>query len=160
LAWLRRGVVRKDCTRVTVEQATQRVGPLRKNLWIHHEGKCGTKDLGGKRPPYLRKKRTTTNGIEGWSSGHQSHLGCEGTLKMILYAIFRWKIAKQVVATSSRLQKIRKWSLWRGRLPPKRKKKLWIQEEPVMWEHWPLHELQPPLLCVCVCVCERERERM
>jgi hypothetical protein len=30
MAWLRRGVVRKDCTRAKVEQATQTVGLLRK----------------------------------------------------------------------------------------------------------------------------------
>jgi hypothetical protein len=51
VAWLRRGVIRKDCTRAKVERATQRVEPYRKNLWMHHEGKCGTKNLGGKQPP-------------------------------------------------------------------------------------------------------------
>jgi hypothetical protein len=39
MAWLKRGVVRKDWTRAKVEQVTQRVGPLRKNLWMHHEEK-------------------------------------------------------------------------------------------------------------------------
>jgi hypothetical protein len=102
VAWLRRVVFRKDCTRANVERATQGVGTFRKNLGIHHEGKCGTKDLGGKQPPYMRKKRATVIGIGGWSSGHQSHLGSGGTLKMILYAICRRKIAKQV-ATSSGL---------------------------------------------------------
>jgi hypothetical protein len=65
VAWLRRGVARKDCTRAKGEQATQRVGPFRKNLWMHHQAKWGTKDLGGKQPPYMRKKRTTVNGIGG-----------------------------------------------------------------------------------------------
>jgi hypothetical protein len=51
VTWLRRRVVRKYCTRAKVERATQRVGPFRKDLRMHHEGKCGTKDLGGKRPP-------------------------------------------------------------------------------------------------------------
>jgi hypothetical protein len=53
VAWLRRGVVRKDCTRGKVERATQRVGPLRNNLQTHHEGKSGTKDLGSKRWLYV-----------------------------------------------------------------------------------------------------------
>jgi hypothetical protein len=39
VAWLKRGVVRKDCTRAKDERATQRVGPLRKDLWMYHEGK-------------------------------------------------------------------------------------------------------------------------
>jgi hypothetical protein len=47
--------VRKDCTRAKDERVTQRVGPLRKNLRMHHEGKCGTKDLCGGQPLYLRK---------------------------------------------------------------------------------------------------------
>jgi hypothetical protein len=65
VAWLRRGVVRKDCTRAKVERATQRVRPLRKNLRTHHEGKRGTKDLGSKLPLYVRKKRATAIGIRG-----------------------------------------------------------------------------------------------
>jgi hypothetical protein len=79
-------------------------------------------DLCGRQPLCLRKERTTTNGIEGWSSGQQSHVGSGIMLKKVLYAIFRGKIAKQVDGTSSGLQKIMKWSLWRGRPPPKWKK--------------------------------------
>jgi hypothetical protein len=69
VAWCKETFVRKDCTRAKDEWAAQRVGLLRKNLRMHHEGKCGTKDLCGGQPLYLRKERTTTNGIEGWSSG-------------------------------------------------------------------------------------------
>jgi hypothetical protein len=57
-------VVRKDCTRAKVERATQTVGLFRKNLRMHHEGKCVTKDLGGKRPPFREKE-------EGNSDRHQ-----------------------------------------------------------------------------------------
>jgi hypothetical protein len=74
VAWLRRGVVRKDCTRAMVEGATWRIGPLRKNLRTRHEGKGGTKDLGGKQPLYARKKRATAIGI-GWCSRQLSPLG-------------------------------------------------------------------------------------
>jgi hypothetical protein len=49
----------KDCTRSKIEHATQRIRPLRNNLRTHHEGKRGTKDLGGKRPLYVRKKKAT-----------------------------------------------------------------------------------------------------
>jgi Zn-finger nucleic acid-binding protein len=59
VAWLRRGDLRKDCTRAKVERAIRRVGPLRKNLRTHH-------DLGSKRPLYVRKKRATAIGIGGW----------------------------------------------------------------------------------------------
>jgi hypothetical protein len=89
---------------------------------MHHEGRCGTKDLCGGQPLYLRKERTTTNGIEGWSSGQQSHVESGVTLKKILYAIFRGKITEQVVGTSRGLRRMKKWTLWRGRPPPKWKK--------------------------------------
>jgi hypothetical protein len=44
-------------------------------------------------------------------------------IKKTLNEIFRGKIAKQVVGTSRRLRRIRKWALWRGRPPPEPKKK-------------------------------------
>jgi hypothetical protein len=115
--------VRKDCTSVKNERVTQRVGPLRKNLQMHQERKCGTMDPCGGQPPYVRIEETTTNGIGGCSSGQRSHVESGVTLKKILYAIFRWKFTKQVVGTSRRLQRIKKWTLWRGRPPPKRKKR-------------------------------------
>jgi hypothetical protein len=122
VAWHRESFVRKDCTRAKDERVTQRVGPLRKNLRMHHEGKCGTKDLCCGQPLYLRKEWTTTNGIGGWSAGQRSHLGSEGTLNKKLYEIFRGRIAKQIVGTLSGLRRIRNWTLWRGRPPPKRKR--------------------------------------
>jgi hypothetical protein len=44
-------------------------------------------------------------------------------IEKMLYEIFRGRIAKQVVRTPNGLQKIRKWTLWRGQPPPKRKKR-------------------------------------
>jgi hypothetical protein len=88
VAWLRRGVARKDCTRAKLEGGTQRVRPLKKNLRTHHEGKRGTKDLGSKRSLYVRKKRATAISIWGWSSRQLSRLGRGGptykTLKKTL----------------------------------------------------------------------------
>jgi hypothetical protein len=49
---------------------------------------------------YLRKERTTMNGIEGWISGQQSHVESGVMLKKILYVIFRGKVTQQVVETS------------------------------------------------------------
>jgi hypothetical protein len=51
---LRRGFFRKDCTRAKDERATQRVGPLRKNLRMHYEGKSGIKDPGTRWQPRPR----------------------------------------------------------------------------------------------------------
>jgi hypothetical protein len=87
VAWLRRGVVRKDCTKAEVERTAQTVGPLRKNLRTHHEGRRGRKYLGGKLPLYVRKKRATTINIVRWNSRQLSSLGRRGpaseTLKKI-----------------------------------------------------------------------------
>jgi hypothetical protein len=47
---VRRRSYQSVLARAKDEGATQRVGPLRKNLRVHHEGKCGTKDLCGGQP--------------------------------------------------------------------------------------------------------------
>jgi hypothetical protein len=65
------------------------------------------KDLGDRQLLYLRKEKGTAIGIRGWSSGQQSRLESEGTLKKTLYEIFRGKIAKHIVGMSSGLQKMR-----------------------------------------------------
>jgi hypothetical protein len=85
-------------------------------------GSKRTEDLGDRRPLHLRKERTTTNGIGWWSSGQRSHLGSGGTRKKTLYEIFRRKIAKQAVGTSSRLRRMMGWTLWKVWTTPKHKK--------------------------------------
>jgi hypothetical protein len=102
---------------------------VKKNLLTHHRG---TKDQGGKRPLLGRKKRTTMDGIRKWNPGERALLGNEGTLRKILYEIYGPKNMKRMPKASSRTWRIADWTLWRGRPPPKRKKK-WnsIEEEPV-----------------------------
>jgi hypothetical protein len=78
----------------------------RKKHWKGRECKIGIKDLGSRRPLCLRKERRRTNSIGGWSSEQRSHLGSGGTLKKTLSEIFRGKIPKTVVETSSRLRKV------------------------------------------------------
>jgi hypothetical protein len=95
VAWRTRNVVRKNWTRAKVERGTGRVRTLWKRVRTRQEGKMGIKDLGGRWPLYLRNKRTTMDGIGGWSSGQRSHLGSGGNLKKTLYEIVSMKIAKQ-----------------------------------------------------------------
>jgi hypothetical protein len=83
----------------------------------------GIKDLGSRWPLYLRKKRTTTDGIGGWSSGQRSPLGSGGTLKKTLYEFVSMKVAKQIARTSAGLWTIKDWTLWRGQPPLKQKKR-------------------------------------
>jgi hypothetical protein len=56
-------------------------GRLRgKRKRLRQEGGKGIKDLGSRRPLYLRKERRTTNSIRGWSSRQRAHLGSGATL--------------------------------------------------------------------------------
>jgi hypothetical protein len=42
----------------------------------------------------------------------------------------RLEVDRRTTRSTVEMQKIKDWTLWRGRPPPKRKKKLRIQEEP------------------------------
>jgi hypothetical protein len=47
------------------------------------------------------------------------------------------EIAKRIVGSSDSLKPDKDWNLWRGRPPPKRKKRLQAEEEPVTQKHRP-----------------------
>jgi hypothetical protein len=52
--------------------------------------------------------------------------------RKIFYEILREKIPKQVVETSSSLQQMTNWTLWRVRPPPNRKKEPHTEQEQMM----------------------------
>jgi hypothetical protein len=83
----------------------------------------GRKDLGCRRPLYLRRKRTTTDGIREWIS-EQPHLKSERTTSKIYRKTVGLEVVKRETEMSARLLKMRNWTLWRGRPPPKWKKSL------------------------------------
>jgi hypothetical protein len=107
VAWRMKNFVRKIWTKDKVERGTRRVRTLRKRLRTRLEGRIGIKDLGGRRPLYLRKEKTATNSIGGRSAGQPSLLGSGGTLKKALYEIVSVKIAKQKAGSSAASQKIK-----------------------------------------------------
>jgi hypothetical protein len=72
----------------------------------------------GKRNRGLRQQLSSEMGIKDPGARQQLH----PRIEKMLYEIFRERIVKQVVRTPNGLQKIRKWTLWRGRPPPKWKK--------------------------------------
>jgi hypothetical protein len=76
------------------------------------QGSKQIKDLGGKLPQCPRNKRTSS-----W------------TYRKIIDSV---KIAKQKARSYATSWRIKDWTLWRGRPPPKQKKKLHTEEEPVM----------------------------
>jgi hypothetical protein len=104
VAWLRGGIIRKDCTRTEDERATQRLGPIWKNLWMTHKGKGKINYVGGKRPLDVRKKRAATIGVGGWSSGQLSHRGIRVLAYKTLQKTFRLQIVKRAKEVSSRLR--------------------------------------------------------
>jgi hypothetical protein len=124
LAWGKENFFRKDCTRKGDERATQRLGPLRKNLCTTHKGKGKTNYIGGRRPLDVRKKRETGIGIRGWTSGQLSPMRMRVPAYKTLQKTFRRQIVKRAKEVSSGLRKTRKWNLWMGRPPPKCKKRL------------------------------------
>jgi hypothetical protein len=92
VAWRKWNVVRKDSTRDKVERGSRRVRtPQQRRL--------GIKYVGGRRPLYLRKERTTTGGIWRWSSRERSYPGSGWTLKNTLYEIVSVKIANQIAVS-------------------------------------------------------------
>jgi hypothetical protein len=72
-------------------------------------------------------------------------LGCKQPLCPRNERTFSWtyrktidsvKITKEKAGSHAASQKIKDWTLWRGRPPPKRKKKR-VEWEQVRWKHWP-----------------------
>jgi hypothetical protein len=55
------------------------------------------------------------------------HLENKKTTKGIYWKTIGLEIVNQAVGISTRLRRIRKWTLWRGRPPPKQKKKLCME---------------------------------
>jgi DNA-binding protein H-NS len=67
-------------------------------------------------------KNPTMNNIKGRNPGKRAPLGSGGSRKKDIRDIFREKIMEHGVGISSGLQRRKKWTLWMGRPPPKRKK--------------------------------------
>jgi hypothetical protein len=72
----------------------------------------------------LKKRTKPTYGIGGWNLQQPSSVGSEGTLYKTRYEIASMKIAKQMAGVTSCHQKVKAWTLWRGRPLPKWKKYL------------------------------------
>jgi hypothetical protein len=122
-AWGRKNVVRIDWTRNQAERGTPKRRKNGKRLWRGREGKIGMKNP--RTRLQLRRKRE-------FNKTFKKTLGPE--------------IGKLEAGNSSRLQTIKNWTLWRGRSPPKRKKRQHTEQQPDMWEHRTLQELWHPLL--------------
>jgi hypothetical protein len=101
VTWPRVKFVRKECTRDQTEQETAK-GRKDGGLW--NGPKCNSD---------IKNHRTR----------QQLRLGNEKTTSMIYRKAIRLEIVKRTLRISSVFRKTRKWTLWRGRPPPKRKKR-------------------------------------
>jgi hypothetical protein len=119
-----RSFVRKYPTRDNVERAIPKRLKEKNKCWNGPECENGVRNRGLKQQLRGSKqiKDPTTNNIEGWNPGERTPLGSGGTRKKDICDIFRDKIMEHGVGISSSLRRRKKWTLWRGRLPPKLKK--------------------------------------
>jgi hypothetical protein len=102
------------------------------------EGKMDMTDPGARWPRYMLKGRTsTTYGVREWKS-KQPRLKNEKTINEIYRKIIRLELGKRIARSSVTLwkmcnrptlrslppleRKVKEWTLWRGRPPPKRLK--------------------------------------
>jgi hypothetical protein len=94
----------------------------------------GIRDRGATRQLRLRKERTTGNGIRGRSRRQQLRLESTGNVNETFKETLGLEIAKKISGSSARIRKICVRTLWRGRPPPKRNKKLHTEKEEWMKE--------------------------
>jgi hypothetical protein len=107
-------IVRNKWTRAKADRGIQK-------MRTRHEGRKSVNDLGGGRPRYLRKRDLKKRELES-----------TGYLDTTFSKTTRLEIAKQIARSTVGMRRARNWTLWRGRPPPKRKKKLRVEREPVM----------------------------
>jgi hypothetical protein len=147
LAWRKRNLSRKIRTRVNcgprqelgaaemrrncctgVEQrkgrGTQKRLKNETRLWKDAEGDKGMRSKGVKEPLHLRKGKKVADSIGGWSRRQRLHPKSSGKGNEIYRNIIRLAVGKRATEMSTGLLKIKDWTMWRGRPPPKRKKKL------------------------------------
>jgi hypothetical protein len=154
VAWRSENVVRKNWIRNQAKRGTPKRRKDGERLWKCLEYSNGIRSRGVEEHIHLRKGRKTAKNIGG-RRGHQQQLKSMGNGNKVYSKTIRLDIAKRTFRSTAEMQKMKEWTLWRGRPPPKRKKRVvYGVRAGQMWEHRQLQELQPTLLCVCV----RERE--
>jgi hypothetical protein len=82
-----------------------------------------------------RRKRTlqeSSNGIRDRDLKEQLRLGSKRTFNKTVRKTFGLEVTKPAVQFPIGLQKMSDWTLWRGRPPQKRKKRLYTEQEPDM----------------------------
>jgi hypothetical protein len=166
VAWHSENVVRKDCASDQAEQGTPKQRKDGEGLWKYPECNNGkmdqgikqklhsrmrTKDLADRLPLCPRNERTFSwtyrKTIESMKIAQQ--------VAEIWRKTRRLEVAKRTARSTVDMQKMNDWTLWRGRAPPKRKKKLQIRSKSRANVGAPA----TPGVTAHTVVCEREREK-
>jgi hypothetical protein len=123
--WLMRDMARRECTGDNVGSSNQRGRTCKKRPWIGSQGNNG---IGGRR---LKQKPQGRIGIKNPDAILQMRLRIEQTSDGIDVKHFRLQNEKQTAESLMALRKMKKWTWWKGRPPPKWKK-LQIKKEPAL----------------------------
>jgi hypothetical protein len=121
LAWRKGTFAEENQTRDKAGRKASRQ-PVRLRRWKNPVDRTGIKYPGSRGPRDLKKESTTTNGIGAWTSGQQLLLGSGRMHMKALDQMVGVKIVKPDDGSFARIRKIKEWTLWRGRPPPKRLK--------------------------------------
>jgi hypothetical protein len=125
VAWLMRDIARRECTGDNVASSNQRGHTCKKRPWIGSQCNSG---IGGRG---LKQKLQGRIGIKNPDAILQMRLRIEQTSDGINVKHFRLQNKKRTAESLMVLRKMKKWTLWKGRPPPKWKK-LQIKKEPAL----------------------------
>jgi hypothetical protein len=131
VAWCKRNTARKECTRANVVQEIQRGQTFGRRHQQELECSNGIRSRGVEEQEHLRKGRKSAKSIGGWRR-QQPQLESMGNSNKVFRKIMGIEFVKRANWMSSRLKRIIDWTLCSGQPPPKRKKKLKVQRQPVM----------------------------
>jgi hypothetical protein len=126
------GQKRKVQNKDDVSPKSPKEGTYEKRLWRSPECKKGIRSRNTEEPLHLRKGRKTVNSNGGWSRRQHPRLKSMGNSIEVFGKTIGLQFGKLADGSSVVLRKMRNWTLWRGRQPPKRKKSLHTKQEPVM----------------------------
>jgi hypothetical protein len=125
VAWLMRDIARRECTGDNIASRNQGGRTCKMRPWIGSECNNG---IGGRG---LNEKLQGRIGIKDPDANLQLCLRIEQTSDGIDVKTFRLENEKRTAESFMALQKMKKWTLWKGRPPPKWKK-LQIKKEPAL----------------------------
>jgi hypothetical protein len=127
-----RDIARKDCTRANVVQEIRRERTFGRRHQPKSECNKGIRSRDVEEPLHLRKGRKTANNIGGRSGRQQRRLESMGNSIEVFGKAIGLQFRKRAARSSVMLRNTKNWTLWRGQPPPKRKKRLHTEQEPVM----------------------------